>query len=108
MAGPRALLRLIANDAAEEFPRHEVQGHAHELVIGGLLGGLEGGLEVLFGADDGGALGGGGEEELDGCQEGFIGRGAGESERVEGGEEGGDLVMRGVCGGSDDEEGVQG
>lgn len=73
-----------------------------------MLGGLEGGLEVLFCAYDRGALGGGGEKEVDGCEEGFVERGGRQSEGFEGGKEGGNLVMRRVCGGSDDEKGVQG
>lgn len=63
---------------------------------------------MLFGAYDGGALRGGGEEEVDGCEEGLVERAGGESEGFEGGKEGRDLVMRRVCRGSDDEEGVQG
>lgn len=38
---------------------------------------------MLFGANDGRTLRGCGEEELDGCEEGFVGSGGGKSEGVD-------------------------
>lgn len=101
-----ALLRLLADDAAEEFPGHESQDHADEVFVFGLFGELEGGLEGLFCEEDGGGGGDGGGDEVEGCLD--LAVGVAEGKVFDEGEEGGEGVVEGVGGGADYEEGVEG
>jgi len=100
-----SFLRLLANDAAEEFPGHEIEDHAHELFVVALFGGLKGGLEGLFSEEDGGGGGGGGGEEVVGGLD--LAVGVTEAEVFEEGKEGGDLVVLGVGWGTDYEKDVE-